>query len=48
MAYKGMMDILDSIGPTADVVKIIRPIYNFNFKAGDEDSTNGQKGAATM
>lgn len=27
--------ILDNIGPTADVVKVIRPIYN--FKAGDED-----------
>ena len=24
-----------NIGPTADVVKVIRPIYN--FKAGDED-----------
>ena len=35
MAYKGMQDILDNIGPTADVVRIIRPIYN--FKAGDED-----------
>lgn len=35
MAYKGMKDILDNIGPTAEVVKIIRPIYN--FKAGDED-----------
>ena len=35
MAYKGMQDILDYIGPTAEVVKIIRPIYN--FKAGDED-----------
>lgn len=35
MAYKGMKDILDNIGPTAGVVKIIRPIYN--FKAGDED-----------
>ena len=35
MAYKGMQDILDNIGPTADVIKIIHPIYN--FKAGDED-----------
>ena len=35
MAYKGMQDILDNIGPTAQVEKIIRPIYN--FKAGDED-----------
>ena len=34
MAYKGMQAILDNIGPTADVVKVIRPIYN--FKAGDE------------
>ena len=30
-----MQDILDNIGPTAEVRKIIRPIYN--FKAGDED-----------
>ena len=35
MAYKGMQDILDNIGPTADVAKAIRPIYN--FKAGHED-----------
>ena len=35
MAYKGMEDILNRIGPTADVEKILRPIYN--FKAGDED-----------
>ena len=34
MAYKGMQDILDNIGPTAEVMKIIRPIYN--FKAGEE------------
>ena len=33
MAYKGMQDILDNIGPTADVIKIIQPIYN--FKAGE-------------
>ena len=35
MAYKEMDAILDNIGPTAEVVKIIRPIYN--FKAGEED-----------
>ena len=34
MAYKGMADILDNIGPTAEVVKVIQPIYN--FKAGEE------------
>ena len=33
MAYKGMEDILDNIGPTARVEKIIRPVYN--FKAGE-------------
>ncbi len=35
MAYKGMEDILENIGPTAEVARIIRPIYN--FKAGDTD-----------
>ncbi len=35
MAYKGMKDILDNIEPTAEVVKIIRPIYNFKAGAGD-------------
>lgn len=35
MAYKGMEDILTNIGPTADVVSVIKPAYN--FKAGDED-----------
>lgn len=34
MAYKGMEDILNNIEPTAEVTKIIKPIYN--FKAGDE------------
>lgn len=33
MAYKPMQSILDNIGPTVDVVNVIRPIYN--FKAGD-------------
>lgn len=33
MAYKGMENILDNIGPTAGVVRMIRPVYN--FKAGD-------------
>lgn len=35
MAYKDMHNILDNIGPTAEVMKIIRPVYN--FKAGEED-----------
>lgn len=33
MAYKGMSDIVDNIGPTATVDTIIKLIYN--FKAGD-------------
>jgi RNA-splicing ligase RtcB len=34
MAYKSINDILDNIAPTADVVKRIKPIYN--FKAGEQ------------
>lgn len=34
MAYKGMGDIVNNIGPTAEIVSIIKPVYN--FKAGDE------------
>ena len=34
MAYKGVEDIVNNIGPTADIVEIIRPIYN--FKAGED------------
>lgn len=34
MAYKGMEDIVDNIGDTADILRIIKPIYN--FKAGEE------------
>lgn len=33
MAYKTMDDIVNNISPTADIVKIIKPIYN--FKAGE-------------
>jgi RNA-splicing ligase RtcB len=34
MAYKDMEDIVKNIGETAEIVKIIKPIYN--FKAGEE------------
>lgn len=34
MAYKSMQDIVDNIGETAEIVKVIKPIYN--FKAGEE------------
>lgn len=33
MAYKSMDDIVNNISPTADIVKIIKPLYN--FKAGE-------------
>lgn len=36
MAYKGMQDIVDNIGPTAEIMSIIKPIYN--FKAGEDDT----------
>ena len=29
MCYKTMNDILDNIGPTAEVETVIRPVYNF-------------------
>ena len=34
MAYKSMDGIVKNIGPTAEIVKIIKPIYN--FKAGED------------
>ena len=29
MAYKDMKDIVENIGPTAEIIRIIKPIYNF-------------------
>ena len=29
MAYKGMKDIADNIEPTADIIKVLKPVYNF-------------------
>ena len=29
MAYKSMVDIVAHIGPTAEIVKVVRPVYNF-------------------
>ena len=34
MAYKSMNDIVDNIGDTVDILKVIKPIYN--FKAGEQ------------
>jgi RNA-splicing ligase RtcB len=39
MAYKNMDDIVKNITPTAEIVKVIKPIYN--FKAGE--TTNYRK-----
>ena len=41
MAYKTMDDIVNNISSTADVIKIIKPIYN--FKAGEGISFKGKK-----
>jgi hypothetical protein len=35
MAYKTMDDIVNNIGDTVEINKIIKPIYN--FKAGESD-----------
>lgn len=29
MAYKGMDEIVENIAPTAEIIKIIKPVYNF-------------------
>lgn len=29
MAYKNMDDIVNNITPTADIIKVIKPVYNF-------------------
>lgn len=34
MAYKSMADIVDNIGPTADIAAVIRPVYNFKASGG--------------
>ena len=34
MAYKSMDDIVANIGDTAEIIKVIKPVYN--FKAGGE------------
>ena len=41
MAYKDMSDIVANIGPTAEIIKIIRPVYN--FKDGEEEPSSKRK-----
>ena len=36
MAYKAMDDIVSNIGPTAEIISVLRPIYN--FKSGADDA----------
>ena len=35
MAYKPMQEIIDNLEPTAEIINIIKPVYN--FKAGSEE-----------
>ena len=41
MAYKNMDDIVKNITPTAEIVNIIKPIYN--FKAGETADLRGKR-----
>lgn len=44
MAYRGIDDILDTIEPTADIVDIITPVYNFKASKAviDEETADGE------
>ncbi len=41
-AYKGMDDIVDNIEPTADIVKVIKPLYNFKANSTTVKKTERQ------
>ncbi len=41
-AYKGMADIVDNIDPTAEIIKIIRPVYNFKANSTTIKKTDKQ------
>ncbi|MBQ9695627.1 MAG: RNA-splicing ligase RtcB, partial [Oscillospiraceae bacterium] len=41
MAYKRMEDIVDNIGPTAEIIEVIKPVYNFK---ASEDAAPWQRG----
>ena len=41
MAYKSIQSIVRNIGPTVELLKVIRPIYN--FKAGDNTATDPEE-----
>lgn len=44
MAYKGMRDIVDNIEPTADIIKVLKPVYNFKATSPvkKKESMNGE------
>ena len=44
MAYRPIDEILDTIEPTAEVVNIITPVYNFKASKGslDEETMDGK------
>ena len=44
MAYKTMEDIVNNISPTADIIKIIKPIYNFKADEGVKDYWREKRG----
>ena len=41
MAYKPMQEIINNLEPTAEILKIIKPVYN--FKAGSEEQPWNKK-----
>ncbi len=41
-AYKGMDDIVSNIGPTAEIVNVIRPVYNFKANSTTIKKTEKQ------
>lgn len=43
MAYKNMEEIVRNIAPTAEIVKIIKPIYNFKAAENKRDNWRGAK-----
>ena len=43
MAYKTMDDIVNNILPTAEILKVIKPVYNFKAGENVEDYRKGNK-----
>ena len=41
-AYKGMDDIVSNIEPTAEIVKVIKPVYNFKANSTTIKKTEKQ------